>query len=83
MAGLAFEVLDVMFSYCIGLLHEFDVVSEDRATRERAVAYLQQIAEAIGETGAGILISDTKTLPLLAFGPIFELSTLPPYHTSV
>jgi D-psicose/D-tagatose/L-ribulose 3-epimerase len=42
-------------SYCIGLPSDYDVASADEAARKRGVAYLQQMAAAIGEIGGGNL----------------------------
>ena len=42
-------------SYCIGLTADYDVASADRATRERGIDYLRQMAGAIGEMGGGRL----------------------------
>jgi D-psicose/D-tagatose/L-ribulose 3-epimerase len=40
-------------TYCIGLPHEYDLASEDETVRANGVAYLQQMAGAIGEMGGG------------------------------
>jgi len=45
----------VALSYCIGLPQEYDIASEERPVRERGIAYLRQMAEAIGEMGGGML----------------------------
>lgn len=42
-------------SYCIGLPPAYDIAAEDRAVRERGVAFLNQMATAIGEMGGGAL----------------------------
>jgi D-psicose/D-tagatose/L-ribulose 3-epimerase len=44
---------DLALSYCIGLPHQYDIAAEDEATRQRGIAYLQQMAAAIGEMGGG------------------------------
>lgn len=43
----------LVLTYCIGLPHEYDIASPDKAVRDRGVAYLQQMATAIGEMGGG------------------------------
>ena len=58
----------IALSYCIGLPHQYDIASEDEATRKRGIAYLQQMAAAIGEMGGGrmggiIYSSWPSTLP--------------------
>ncbi len=45
----------VILTYCIGLAHEHDIASQDRTVREKGIAFLQQIARAIGEMGGGKL----------------------------
>ena len=40
-------------TYCIGLPHEYDIAAEDAAVRANGIAYLQQMAGAIGEMGGG------------------------------
>jgi len=40
-------------TYCIGLPHEYDIASADKEVRENGIAYLKQMAEAIGEMGGG------------------------------
>lgn len=42
-------------SYCIGLPRPYDLASEDKATRDNGIAFLQRIAAAIGEMGGGNL----------------------------
>jgi D-psicose/D-tagatose/L-ribulose 3-epimerase len=42
-------------TYCIGLPHEYDLASEDKAVRQNGIAYLESMAEAIGEMGGGNL----------------------------
>ncbi|MFN8568729.1 MAG: sugar phosphate isomerase/epimerase family protein [Kouleothrix sp.] len=49
------EAAQISLSYCIGLPHAYDIASEDRAVRARGIAYLQQMAAAIGEIGGGML----------------------------
>ncbi len=49
------EECDIRLSYCIGLPREYDLASEDKAVRERGIAFLQQMARAIGEMGGGNL----------------------------
>ena len=49
------DAAQVALSYCIGLPQEYDIASEDRSVRERGIAYLQQMARAIGEMGGGML----------------------------
>jgi D-psicose/D-tagatose/L-ribulose 3-epimerase len=44
---------NLALTHCIGLPHEFDIASADKATREHGIAYLQQMAEAVGEMGGG------------------------------
>jgi D-psicose/D-tagatose/L-ribulose 3-epimerase len=43
------------FTSVIGLPTEYDVSSEDKATRDKGIAYLQQMCAAIGELGGGII----------------------------
>jgi D-psicose/D-tagatose/L-ribulose 3-epimerase len=45
----------IAFSYCIGLPHAYDPASPDAATRQKGIAFLQQMAAAIGEMGGGNL----------------------------
>ncbi len=49
------DAAQVALSYCIGLPQDYDIASEDRSVRERGIAYLRQMAEAIGEMGGGML----------------------------
>ena len=42
-------------TYCIGLPKQYDPAVEDEATRRRGIAYLQKMANAIGEMGGGSL----------------------------
>lgn len=44
---------NVTLSFCIGLPHAYDVASPDAATRQKGIAYLQQMAQAVGEIGGG------------------------------
>ena len=46
---------NIILSHCIGLSHKYDIASEDEAIRENGIAYLEKIAEAIGEMGGGNL----------------------------
>jgi D-psicose/D-tagatose/L-ribulose 3-epimerase len=46
---------DLALSYCIGLPHRYDLASPDSTTQRHGVAYLQQMARAIGEMGGGQL----------------------------
>jgi D-psicose/D-tagatose/L-ribulose 3-epimerase len=46
---------DIILSHCIGLPHEYDIASEDETIRENGIAYLEKMAEAIGEMGGGNL----------------------------
>ena len=46
---------NIILSHCIGLPHKYDVASEDEAIRENGIAYLEKIAQAIGEMGGGNL----------------------------
>jgi D-psicose/D-tagatose/L-ribulose 3-epimerase len=45
----------ISLSYCIGLQKQHDPASSDASTRRAGVAYLQKMAEAIGEMGGGTL----------------------------
>lgn len=49
------EECDIRLSYCIGLPHQYDLASEDKSVRERGIAFLQQMARAMGEMGGGNL----------------------------
>jgi len=42
-------------TYCIGLPHEYDIAAADKAVRDNGIAYLKQMAKAIGEMGGGQL----------------------------
>lgn len=46
---------NLTLTYCIGLPHAYDIASEDRSVREKGIAFLQQMALAIGEIGGGKL----------------------------
>lgn len=46
---------NIGLTYCIGLPSKYDLASEDAATRQRGVSFLQTMAEAIGEMGGGKL----------------------------
>lgn len=46
---------NIILSHCIGLPQKYDTASEDEAIRENGIAYLEKIAEAIGEMGGGNL----------------------------
>ena len=46
---------NIILSHCICLPHQYDIASEDEAVRENGIAYLEKIAEAIGEMGGGNL----------------------------
>lgn len=45
--------LGLGLSYCIGLPHEYDIASEEKSVQDKGIAYLQRMAEAIGEMGGG------------------------------
>ena len=45
----------IALSHCIGLPKQYDLASEDEAVRKNGVAFLRQIAGAIGEMGGGNL----------------------------
>ena len=40
-------------SFVVGLQQQYDIASENRATRRNGIAYLQKMAEAVGEMGGG------------------------------
>jgi len=46
---------ELILTYCIGLPHEFDIASPDKAIRDNGVAYLKKMASGIGEMGGGKL----------------------------
>jgi D-psicose/D-tagatose/L-ribulose 3-epimerase len=45
----------LILTYCIGLPHQYDIASPDKAVRENGIAYLKKMAIAIGEMGGGQL----------------------------
>jgi len=45
----------ILLTYCFGMPQKYDIASEDKAVRENGVAYLKQMANAIGEMGGGKL----------------------------
>ena len=49
------DAAQVALSYCVGLPHDYDIASEDRSVRAQGIAFLRQMAEAIGEIGGGML----------------------------
>jgi D-psicose/D-tagatose/L-ribulose 3-epimerase len=49
------DAAQVALSYCVGLPHDYDIASEDRSVRTQGIAFLRQMAEAIGEIGGGML----------------------------
>jgi D-psicose/D-tagatose/L-ribulose 3-epimerase len=44
---------NLILTHCIGLPPPYDIASEDEAVRQRGIAYLQKMADAIGEMGGG------------------------------
>lgn len=46
---------ELVLSYCIGLPKQYDIASVDPGVRESGIAYLKQMAVAIGEMGGGNL----------------------------
>ena len=46
---------NLTLTYNIGLPHRYDIASEDKAVRDRGIAFLQTLARAIGELGGGPL----------------------------
>lgn len=44
---------NLILTYCIGLPHEYDIASADATARQKGIAYLQQMAQAVGEIGGG------------------------------
>lgn len=44
---------NISLTYCIGLPHEFDIAADDAEKQRRGIAYLQQMAAAVGEMGGG------------------------------
>jgi D-psicose/D-tagatose/L-ribulose 3-epimerase len=49
------DAAQVALSYCVGLPYDYDIASEDRSVRAQGIAFLRQMAEAIGEIGGGML----------------------------
>ncbi|MBM4466702.1 MAG: sugar phosphate isomerase/epimerase [Chloroflexi bacterium] len=45
----------IILSHCIGLPPQYDIASEDEIVRKNGIAFLQKMAEAIGEMGGGNL----------------------------
>jgi len=45
----------IILSHCIGLPPQYDVASEDKTVRKNGIAFLEKMAEAIGEMGGGNL----------------------------
>ena len=45
----------IALSYCLGLPREYDIASEGEAVRQKGIAFLRQVAKAIGEMGGGTL----------------------------
>jgi D-psicose/D-tagatose/L-ribulose 3-epimerase len=43
----------ITLTYCIGLPHAYDIAAADTSVRQNGIAYLQQMARAIGEIGGG------------------------------
>lgn len=46
---------NLILTYCIGLPREYDVASADATVRQKGIAYLQQMAKAVGEMDGGII----------------------------
>jgi len=46
---------NILLSYCIGLPPQYDIASEDETIRRNGIAYLQRIADLIGEMGGEVL----------------------------
>ena len=46
---------NIILSHCIGLPHQYDIASGEDAVRKNGIAFLESIAEAIGEIGGGNL----------------------------
>ena len=72
---------DLELSFVVGLQHKYDIASEDPGVRKSGIAYLQTMAEAVGQMGGGpvggILYGAwPATLPEGApdRGPFFERS---------
>ncbi len=49
------EQRNITLTYCIGLPHEYDIASQEQSVRRKGIAFLQQMAGAIGEMGGGKL----------------------------
>jgi D-psicose/D-tagatose/L-ribulose 3-epimerase len=45
----------IVLSHCIGLPPQYDIASKDETVRKNGIAFLQKMAEAIGEMGGGNL----------------------------
>jgi D-psicose/D-tagatose/L-ribulose 3-epimerase len=43
----------ISLTYCVGLQHQYDVSSKDKATRDNGIAFLRKMAGAVGEMGGG------------------------------
>jgi D-psicose/D-tagatose/L-ribulose 3-epimerase len=43
----------IALTHCVGLLRQYDVASADAATRKAGIAFLQKMAQAVGEMGGG------------------------------
>jgi D-psicose/D-tagatose/L-ribulose 3-epimerase len=43
----------LILTYCIGLPHEYDIAAEDKTVRANGIAFLKNMAEAVGEMGGG------------------------------
>jgi len=46
---------NIILSHCIGLPPQYDIASEDETVRKNGIAFLREMAEAIGEMGGGNL----------------------------
>jgi D-psicose/D-tagatose/L-ribulose 3-epimerase len=46
---------NITLSYCIGLPRQYDLASEEKSVRDNGAAFLQTMAQAIGEMGGGNL----------------------------
>lgn len=49
------EKRGIILTYCIGLPPQYDIACEDKEIRANGIAYLQKMAQAIGEMGGGNL----------------------------
>jgi D-psicose/D-tagatose/L-ribulose 3-epimerase len=49
------EDRNIRLSYCIGLPRQYDLAAEDEQVRRNGIAFLQRMAQAIGEMGGGNL----------------------------